>query len=502
MTTPTTFEQWQTLAKNLQPETRAFINGEYQSAQSEKTFTRISPIDNQPLAEVARCDKADIDAAVACARKAFDQGVWKNQEPSERKQVLLRWAELIRENVQTLALLETLEVGKPIGDTQAVDVPGCANAISYYAEFADKLYDEIAPTGPHDQALIKRMPLGVIGAIVPWNYPLIIAGWKIGPALVLGNSVVLKPAEQSSLASIHLAKLAKEAGIPDGVFNVVPGLGEEAGKALSEHDDVDLIAFTGSTSVGRLIMETAAKTNLKRVALELGGKSPQIVMDDCDDLDAAASAIAWGIFYNAGQTCHAGSRLIVHKNIAQTLYEKVVEVANSLKQGHPLDPTTQIGVMVEAEHKAKVLEYIALGTQEGATLTLDGRQPDIDGAASDHGFIGPTLLTNASPDARISKEEIFGPVLVTTEIESEEEAIAIANDTDFGLAAAVWTSNIKCAHRMSEALRAGTVWINTYDRASMATPFGGFQQSGFGRDRSIHALDKYADLKTVWTHFG
>jgi gamma-glutamyl-gamma-aminobutyraldehyde dehydrogenase len=493
-----TFADWTERRFALKPQGLAFIAGAYGPAASGETFLRTSPIDGTPLARIARCGPLDIDRAVAAARDAFDRGVWRDLEPRERKARLLRFAQLIREHLEPLALLETAEVGKPIRDALNVDVPACADTIAYYAECADKLYDEIAPTGPNDRALIRRMPLGVVGAITPWNYPLIIAAWKIGPALVMGNSVILKPAEQSSLGSLYLGGLAREAGIPDGVFNVVPGLGEEGGAALAAHPDVDLIAFTGSTEVGAHIMASAASSNLKRVALELGGKSPQIIMPDCADFDAAASAVAWGVYYNAGETCHAGTRLLVHHSIAEDFHHRVEAQASTIRTGHPLDPQTQFGALIEIQHRDRVLSYISLGVSEGATLAFGGEALAV---TPEGAYVAPTLLTGVVPNARVAREEIFGPVLVSIPFESEAEAIAIANGSDYGLAAAVWTSDLNRAHRMSEALRAGTVWINTYDQSSLATPFGGFRRSGFGRDRSLHALEKYADLKTVWTHF-
>jgi acyl-CoA reductase-like NAD-dependent aldehyde dehydrogenase len=488
---------WECSAAALRIEGRAFINGRHVAAHSGRSFDDISPIDGKVIGQVARCEAADVDSAVAAARATFDRGVWRSSEPRQRKQVLLRFAELIRADVERLALLETLDVGKPILNSINVDVASAADCIAYYAEFADKLYDEIAATGPNDLAMIRREPLGVIGAIVPWNYPLIISAWKIGPALLAGNSVVLKPAEQSPLGGIRLAELAVEAGLPPGVLNVVPGFGEEAGKPLALHRDVDMISFTGSTEVGKLMMRYAGESNLKRVALELGGKSPHLVMADAD-LTAAAAAIAWGIYYNAGETCHAGSRLIVHERVRSGLIDGIEQVARTITLGHPFDPTTQMGALIDSGHLRRVLGYIDSGIAEGARVAFGGRQ------AMQHTggyYVEATVLDAVRPEMRVSREEIFGPVLTVTGFREDGEALRIANDTVYGLAAAVWTQDMNVAHRVSSALRAGTVWINSFDRSSLATPFGGFKQSGFGRDRSPHAIDKYVDLKTIWTAY-
>jgi len=488
---------WERSAAALRIEGRAFINGRHVAARSGRSFDDISPIDGKVIGQIARCEEADIDAAVAAARATFDSGVWRRIEPRERKRVLQRFAELIRADVERLALLETLDVGKPILNSINVDVASAADCIAYYAEFADKLYDEIAATGPNDLAMIRREPLGVIGAIVPWNYPLIISAWKIGPALLAGNSVVLKPAEQSPLGGIRLAELALEAGLPPGVLNVVPGFGEEAGKALALHADVDMISFTGATEVGKLMMRYAGESNLKRVALELGGKSPHVVMADAD-LEAAAAAIAWGIYYNAGETCHAGSRLIVHERVRGGLIQGIEEVAKTITLGHPFDPATQMGALIDSGHLQRVLGYIDSGVAEGARIAFGGRR-----ALQDTGgyYVEATVLDAVRPQMRVSREEIFGPVLTVTGFREDSEALQMANDSFYGLAAAVWTQDMNVAHRLSGALRAGTVWINSFDRSSLATPFGGFKQSGFGRDRSPHAIDKYVDLKTIWTAF-
>ena len=488
---------WQRSAAAVAIEGRAFIDGRYVDALSGRSFEDVSPIDGRVIAKVARCETADVDAAVAAARASYERRDWRRTDPKERKRVLLRFAELIRGDLERLALLETLDVGKPILNSVNVDVPFAADCMAYYAEFADKLYDEIAPTGPNETALIRREPLGVVAAIVPWNYPLIISAWKLGPALLAGNSVVLKPAEQSPLTALRLGELGVEAGLPPGVLNVVPGFGEEAGRPLGLHPDVDMISFTGSTEVGKLMMRYAGESNLKRVALECGGKSPHVVMADAD-LEAAASGIAWGIYYNMGETCHAGSRVIVHERAKDALLAGIERVARTITLGDPFDPSTQMGALIDRDHLARVLGYIRSGVSEGARVAFGGRQ-----ALADSGgfYVEATVLDGVRPQMRGARGEIFGPVLTVSTFRDEDAALREANDTIYGLAAAVWTSDINVAHRLSGALRGGTVWVNTYDRSSLATPFGGFKQSGFGRDRSPHAIDKYADLKTIWTAY-
>jgi gamma-glutamyl-gamma-aminobutyraldehyde dehydrogenase len=497
MTKTYTRDDWQGAFERLNPTPGVFIDGRSRPALGGGTFVRIRPMDGQEGYSAARGMAADIDAAVASAKRAFDDKRWRGKEPGEKKAIMLRWAELVREHAEELALLETYDVGKPISDALNVDIPSCARTLQFYAETIDKTYDEVAPTGPRDRAIVKREPLGVIGAITPWNYPLIIDAWKLGPAIATGNSVVLKPAEQSPLGALRLAELAIEAGLPQGVFNVVPGFGAEAGRALSEHSDVAMIAFTGSTATGKAIMAAAAQSNLKRVALELGGKSPVVVLPD-GNLDAAAEAIAWGIFYNSGETCHSPTRILAHRSVQDELIERIGVIARSLKQDHPLDPATQIGALIEQRHIDKVMGLIASGQAEGASLRMGGSRvlTDLGGY-----YVEPTIFADATNDMTIAREEIFGPVLTVIPFDSDDEAVRIANDTVYGLGAGVFTSDMTRAHRFSEDIQAGTVWINAYDLSNLATPFGGFKQSGFGRDRSLHALDKYMDFKTVWQRF-
>ncbi|MCC3862105.1 aldehyde dehydrogenase [Pseudemcibacter aquimaris] len=490
-----TYSDWKDKASWLSIRNQAFIDGKFVNSISGKTFSNINPATAEKLINVAECDKADVDYAVAVARKAFDDGRWSNMHPSERGKRLMRLAELIEEHQDELALLETLDMGKPITESTRIDIPGCARCIHWYGEAADKLMDEIAPTDPSALAMVTREALGVIGVVVPWNFPLMMACWKLGPALAAGNSIVLKPAEQSPLSVLKLAELASMAGIPDGVLNVLPGFGETAGKAIGLHMDVDMIAFTGSTQVGKFFMEYSGQSNLKRVSLECGGKSPHIVMNDCPDLDRAAGDAASAIFFNQGEVCTAGSRLLVEEGIKDEFMEKLIKASGSHNVGDPLDPDTTMGSLVEEGHMNKVLSYIDKANEEGASCKLGGTRS----AGRDGFFVDPTIFDDVKPSMTIAKEEIFGPVLSVLTFNGEEEAVKIANDTIYGLAAGLWTKDISTAHRMARAVRAGTVWVNGWDPSGdMTIPFGGFKQSGFGRDKSIHALEKYTDLKTTW----
>lgn len=489
---------WADRAAQLRPTTDAVIGGALVPALSGERRDSIDPATGRVLAQVAECDAEDVDAAVGAARTAFESGAWSHAAPAHRKQVLLRLAQLITTHADELALLDSLDAGKLITDTTQFDIPGSAAILQWYAEAIDKLYGEIAPTANSDLALVTREPLGVIGAVVPWNYPLEMAIWKLAPALAAGNSVVLKPAENSPLSVLRLGQLALEAGLPEGVLNVVPGDGPTAGKALGIHPDVDAVTFTGSTEVGKLFLQYAGASNMKQVWLECGGKSANVIFPDVADLDAAADGVIAGIFTCGGQVCSANSRLLVHADIKDALLERVVARAGGIRVGDPLDEATQMGPMVSAEHAERVMGLIDVARSEGRILTGGER---VAGAATS-AFVQPTVVDGVAPNARIAQEEVFGPVLAAFSFTDEDEAISLANGSSYALAASVWSDSHSRVHRVAQRLRAGTVSVNCVDALDVVTPFGGFGLSGFGRDLSLHALDKFTGLKTTWHHLG
>jgi gamma-glutamyl-gamma-aminobutyraldehyde dehydrogenase len=490
----TSLAHFEAIAGSLKLPGDAIIGGKHVPSASGRTFANVTPRNGRVLNHVAQCDDVDVDAAVKSARQAFEDGSWRKLHYRDKKRILFKLAELMERDAENLAVLESLDVGKPITNALQGDVPNAIRTLRYYAEALDKIYGEVGPEAPDRFSFVLHEPLGVVGAIVPWNFPLHMAMWKVAPALAMGNSVILKPAEQSPLTALKLGELALEAGLPAGILNVVPGLGAEAGKALALHDDVDMIAFTGSGAVGKLLMQYSGQSNLKRISLELGGKSPNIIFADCPDLERAATEAAWGVFYNAGQVCTAGSRLLVAETIADDFLDRLLAIARRIVAGDPLEPATTSGAMVSEEQMKTALRYIETAKREGGALTLGGNRTR---AESGGFYVEPTVFDRVQPGATLAREEVFGPVLAVTRFSTPDDAIRIANDSTYGLAAGLWTKDISLAHRAAREIRAGLVWINGWDSCDITIPFGGFKQSGFGRDRSLHALHKYADLKSV-----
>ncbi|WP_217553498.1 aldehyde dehydrogenase [Streptomyces sp. GbtcB6] len=459
------------------------------------TFAVVSPRDGQLLTQVADAGQAEVDHAVAAARRAFDTGPWPRLAPAERGRILLRMAELLEEQREELALTITLEMGKPITEAYAIELRAAITTFRWYGQLADKLTDESPHTAADALALVTREPTGVVGAVVPWNFPLTLASWKVAPALAAGCTVVLKPSESSPLSALLLGRIGTEAGLPPGVLNVVTGDGPTAGRAIGLHPDVDVLAFTGSTAVGRHFLRYSADSNLKRVWLELGGKSPNIILPDAPDLDRAAATAAWGIFFNQGEMCTAPSRLLVHSSIAERVTEAVVRRAEELRIGDPLDPVTEMGALVGEAHLERVQGHITAGREQGARLRTGGERTLTESGGS---YLRPTVFDRVDPGMRLAREEIFGPVLSVLAFDGLDEAVRLANATEYGLAAGLWTSDLSTAHRVSRTLKAGTVWVNCYEEGDLTVPFGGMKQSGNGRDKSAHAIDKYTELKTTW----
>jgi acyl-CoA reductase-like NAD-dependent aldehyde dehydrogenase len=489
--------EWQAAAKALKIDGRAFIDGRRTAALSGESRPSINPANGQRLVDVASCGPEDADRAVVSARAVFERGTWSRMAPGDRKKVLIRWAELIGTHAEELALLETLDVGKPINDTSKVDVPSAIRTIQWSGEAVDKIYDEIAPTSPDCLALVQRLPLGVVAAIVPWNFPLSTTAWKLAPALATGNSVILKPASNTPLTALRIADLATEAGLPDGVLQVLPGPGGRLGQHIALHGDIDGLTFTGSTPVGKQLLVCAGQSNLKRTFLELGGKSPNIVFADAN-LDKAATMAAAAVFYNGGQTCTAGTRLIVERSIEAQFTEMVIARAGHWLPGDPLDPATAMGPMIDEGQFYSVAEYVDIGRAEHAELVFGGGQVLAESGGYYH---EPTIFAKTNNQMRIAQEEIFGPVLSIMTFTDAADAIRIANDSIYGLAGAVWSRNINTAHKVADAVRVGTMGINNYFGGDMTVPFGGFKQSGNGRDKSIHAFHDYTELKTTWIEF-
>lgn len=482
-----TREEYSALASGMDFPRTAFIDGKYRAGNGA-TLKTVNPATGEPLCEIAACDATDVDTAVSHARRAFEQRSWAGLHPSERKDVLIRVCKLITRNRRELAVMECLDSGKPIRDCETIDIPETINTIKWHAEAIDKIYDQTAPVGDDAMAMIVREPVGVVAAVLPWNFPLLMLAWKIAPALAAGNSVIVKPAEQTSLTALRVAELASEAGIPRGVLQVLPGVGEAVGEPLGRHGGVDMVSFTGSTETGRHFLRYSADSNLKKVVLECGGKNPAVVLEDAEHLDLVAEHIVNGAFWNMGENCSASSRLIVHEAIKADLLAQIIARARDWKTGDPLDPANHLGALIDEAHCQKVASYLK-----------SAGKPALLGGESDGHYVKPTIFDDVGTDDVLATEEIFGPVLSVITVSSVEQAIQVANNTEYGLTASVYSANGKRAVRAARALQAGTVTVNCYGEGDNSTPFGGYKQSGFGgRDNGMHAHDQYTELKTIW----
>lgn len=492
------FEQWKSAAEALEFDGRPVIAGVRVAAHSGKTIEKTNPATGAVISQIHECGQEDVDAAVAAARAAYESGEWSRAGAGFRRERLLELARLIEERADEFALYDSIDMGKPVRESSTIDAPGSAALYRFYGEAIEKTEDLIPQTPPGSTALVTREALGVIGVIVAWNYPLEIATWKIAPALAAGNAVVVKPPVEASHSTLLLAELAVQAGIPAGILNVVTGRGSVVGKALALHEDVDMLAFTGSTEVAKQLQQYAGQSNMKRLALEAGGKSSNLIFADCDDLGLAAAKAAFGSFYNQGEICSANSRIFVERAVYEEFLALYIEAAKAYAPGDPLDPASGSGSLVSEAHADTVWATIENARRDG-TIAAGGTRPEINGSRA---FIEPTIVTGVAPDHEVHTREIFGPVSVVTPFDTEDEAIAKANETPFGLAASLWTGSLARAHRVSQRLVAGTVSVNTVDALGFTTPFGGFKQSGFGRDLSVHALDNYTDYKTTWMQWG
>lgn len=490
-------EDWIKLSREVKPHSQAFIGGQFVGSLSGETYENRNPATGELIANVELSKDADVDRAVEAARKAFESGAWSRVGVNHRKKAILKFADLLEQHSAELALLDSLDMGKRVVDAHEFELPFTTDLFRYYAEAIDKISDEIAPTPPGSLALIRKVPLGVVAAVIPWNYPIDMLAWKLAPALAAGNSIVLKPARESPSSALRLAELAAEAGIPDGVINVVPGTGQITGKALGMHPDIDCLAFTGSTAVGHLFQRYSADSNLKQVWLELGGKSPLVVFADTDDLERTARQSAFDITYNQGAVCSAHSRVLVEQSVQEEFVGLVSKFLGDYQPGDPLDPASGIGAISSPDHTSRVMGFIERAKGQSQLVT-GGSQLTIGGSDN---FIQPTIFNDVDPKSELAQEEIFGPVLAVTPFATEDEAVALANDSQYGLAASVATGSLSRAHRVADRLEAGTVTVNGVDAFSAVTPFGGFKGSGFGRDLSLHALDKYVGLKTIWINY-